>query len=125
MAERLIVGLFECRNLPLRENGLPVDIFAKVVLHQGLQGKEIKAKRTELLGNRDSFDESFVFQKIPDPASVNVRITLVQHGFIDKQLCFVVLGGELVSKGRALLHWQSMIERPEQRVCDWQELQLY
>ncbi|KAA3676927.1 synaptotagmin-15 [Paragonimus westermani] len=125
MAERLIVGLFDCRNLPLRENGLPVDIFAKVILHQGLQGKEIKTKRTELLGNREGFDESFVFQKIPDPASVNVRIILVQHGFLDKQLCFVVLGGELVSKGRALLHWQSMIERPEQRVCEWQELQLY
>ncbi|GAA55518.1 Synaptotagmin-15 [Clonorchis sinensis] len=123
--ERLIVGLFECRNLPLKENGLPIDVYAKVVLYQGLQGKELKSKRTESLGTRDSFDESFVFQKIPDPTNINLRITLVQHGFIDKQICFIVLGGELVSKGRGVLHWSAMLEHPDKQVSEWHELQLF
>nr|CAH8870486.1 unnamed protein product [Trichobilharzia regenti] len=119
--ERLIVGLFECRNLPLREN----DIYAKVTVCQGIQGKELKAKRTEALGSKEGFNESFVFQKISDPSSINVRITLIQHGFIDKQLGFVVLGGEMVSKGRGVDHWRSMIERPEEQVGEWQEIQMY
>nr|QQY02577.1 synaptotagmin-6 [Cryptocotyle lingua] len=125
MTERLIVGLFECRNLPLRENGLPIDVYAKVVVFQGLQGKELKSKRTEALGTRESFDESFVFQKIPDPSNINLRITLVQHGFIDKQICFIVLGGELVSKGRGVQHWTAMLEHPDKQVSEWHELQLY
>ncbi|CAH8624121.1 unnamed protein product [Heterobilharzia americana] len=123
--ERLIVGLFECRNLPLRENGVPIDLYAKIVVCRGIQGRELKAKRTEALGSRESFNESFVFQKISDPSSINVRITLVQHGFIDKQLGFVVLGGEMVSKGRGVDQWRAMIERPEEQVCDWQEIQMY
>ncbi|CAH8651097.1 unnamed protein product [Heterobilharzia americana] len=60
-----------------------------------------------------------------NPSSINVRITLVQHGFIDKQLGFVVLGGEMVSKGRGVDQWRAMIERPEEQVCDWQEIQMY
>uniref|UniRef100_A0A183A8W8 C2 domain-containing protein n=1 Tax=Echinostoma caproni TaxID=27848 RepID=A0A183A8W8_9TREM len=90
-----------------------------------LQGKELKNKKTEPLGTRESFDESFVFQKIPDPANVNVRITLVQHGFLNKQVAFVVLGGEMVSKGRGVAHWKAMLEHPEEQVCEWQDLQLF
>ncbi|CAL8098248.1 unnamed protein product [Calicophoron daubneyi] len=125
VTERLIVGLFECRNLPLKENGLPVDVFAKVVVYRGLQGRELKAKRTEVLGTKESFDESFVFHKIPDPSNVNVRITLMQHGFIDKQLGFIILGNEMVTKGRAVVQWKAMLERPEEQICEWQELQMF
>ncbi|KAA0194803.1 Synaptotagmin-15 [Fasciolopsis buskii] len=122
---RLIVGLFKCHHLPLKENGMPIDVYARVVVYQGLQGKELKSKRTEPLGTRDSFDESFVFQKIPDPANVNVRITLIQHGFLNKQLAFVVLGGEMVSKGGGVTHWKAMLEHPEEQVCEWQDMQLF
>ncbi|TPP65427.1 Synaptotagmin-5 [Fasciola gigantica] len=122
---RLIVGLFKCHHLPLKENGMPIDVYARVVLHQGLQGKELKSKRTEPLGMRDSFDESFVFQKIPDPANVNVRITLIQQGFLNKQLAFVVLGGEMVSKGGGVAQWKAMLEHPEEQVCEWQDMQLF
>lgn len=43
----------------------------------------------------------------------------------DKQLAFVVLGGEMVSKGGGVTHWKAMLEHPEEQVCEWQDMQLF
>lgn len=65
------------------------DVYARIVINKGLQGGELKTKRTELLGLKESFNESFVFNKISDPSNLNVRITLIQHRFIGKKQFFI------------------------------------
>ncbi|KAL7059552.1 hypothetical protein AAHC03_012972 [Spirometra sp. Aus1] len=120
---RLTVGVFECQNLPLKSNGFCIAVYAKVVVCKGIQGKLHKAKRTQPLEQRRSFDESFTFSKIEDPSNMNVRIVLMQQGFIDKSIAFVVLGNELVSKGSGISHWHSMIENADSTITEIHELQ--
>ncbi|KAM7542638.1 hypothetical protein Aperf_G00000017855 [Anoplocephala perfoliata] len=122
-ADRLSVGLFECHNLPLKSNGLPISVYAKVIVCQGIQGKMLKTKRTGLLDQRESFNESFTFSKLGDPANVHVRIVLNQPGFFDKPMAMLVLGSDMVAKGTGTSHWNSMIESPDVTVTECHEMQ--
>lgn len=55
-----------------------------MVVCQGIQGKMLKTKRTEVLDQRESFNESFTFSKLGDPANIHVRIVLMQPGFFGR-----------------------------------------
>ncbi|VUZ44670.1 unnamed protein product, partial [Hymenolepis diminuta] len=122
-SDRLSVGLFECHNLPLKSTGSPISVYAKVVVCQGIQGKMLKTKRTEVLDQRESFNESFTFSKLGDPANIHVRIVLMQPGFFDKSVAILVLGNEMVAKGTGISHWSAMIERPEVTTSECHEMQ--
>ncbi|VEL24752.1 unnamed protein product [Protopolystoma xenopodis] len=56
-------------------------VYVKVAAYQGLQGKQLKIKRTDVLGPVKYFNESFTFSKIRDPSDMHVRITLIQQSF--------------------------------------------
>ncbi|VDD80241.1 unnamed protein product [Mesocestoides corti] len=101
----------------------PLGVYAKVMLSQGIQSKLLKTKRTELLDQRESFNESFTFSKLGDPSNIHIRIVLTQPGFIDKPVAIVVLGNEMVSKGNGISHWASVMEHPELTVTECHELQ--
>ncbi|KAL5962487.1 Synaptotagmin-15 [Taenia solium] len=122
-ADRLTVGLFECHNLPLKATGLPISVYAKVMACQGIQGKMLKTKRTELLDQRESFNESFTFSKLGDPCNIHVRIIITQPGFFDKPVAILVLGSDMVAKGSGMSHWNAMIERPEATITECHEMQ--
>ncbi|VDO12853.1 unnamed protein product [Rodentolepis nana] len=122
-ADRLTIGLFECHSLPLKSTGSPISVYAKVMVCQGIHGKMVKTKRTELLDQRESFNESFTFSKLGDPANIHVRIVLTQPGFFDKSVAMLVLGNEMVAKGTGISHWCAMIERPELTITECHEMQ--
>uniref|UniRef100_A0A1I8G255 C2 domain-containing protein n=1 Tax=Macrostomum lignano TaxID=282301 RepID=A0A1I8G255_9PLAT len=103
------------------------DVYLRVSMHTGLQGKEVKSKRTETVGHSSAFNQSLIFNRVADLSQTIIKVTMMHHAtgigsLFDKPLGSVVLGCELFAKRRELEHWREMSANPEQTITYWHSL---
>ncbi|PAA47720.1 hypothetical protein BOX15_Mlig005944g2 [Macrostomum lignano] len=126
--ERITVVLHECRNLPTKsDTDECIEVYLRVSMHTGLQGKEVKSKRTETVGHSSAFNQSLIFNRVADLSQTIIKVTMMHHAtgigsLFDKPLGSVVLGCELFAKRRELEHWREMSANPEQTITYWHSL---
>jgi len=121
--EQLTVSVIEAKHLPFTDPKHCADSYAKVTCCL-LGAKPEKAKKTKMARKCTSpvFNESFMFKFPRDRLnSTSVTIQIMQTK-PEKQLGRICLGGQLLSKGKALEHWQKMIDCPKDVFQDWHYL---
>ncbi|KAK4292307.1 hypothetical protein Pmani_034904, partial [Petrolisthes manimaculis] len=123
--ERLTVTVAHTRHLKVdKELRQDVNEFqTRVSLMQ--QAKVVKMKKTSVVKSPDSpsFHESFHFKVSPDILdTTSLSVLIVTGRKADKVVGRVQLGSFMFARGKALEHWNLMLTKKREHVCQWHTL---